>query len=96
MTPNGHTIPVAGVVAFVSLVVWGVRLEGLAQANDERSRDNVEQVQVAAKTSADIKERLIRVEEQAKALAKDADDIKEEQKEQSKKLDEILRKLSQE
>ena len=93
---NGHTIPFAGVVAFITLIAWAVRLESMAQANDERSRENVEQVQVAAKTSADIKERLIRVEEQAKSLAKDADEIKEEQKEQSKKLDEILRKLSQE
>jgi len=96
MIINGNTVPVAGVVAVITLIVWAVRLESIAQANDERSRDNVAQVQVAARTSADIKERLIRVEEQAKALAKDADEIKEEQQEQSKKLDEILEKLSEE
>ena len=94
MQINGYTVPTAYVLGFLTLFAWGLRLEGIAKANDERSRDNVEVAAEAAKQSKDVGDRLIRVEEQTKATAKDVDEIKDVQKEQSKKLDQIIEQLN--
>lgn len=41
MQLNGYTIPAAYIIGLLGVGVWGLLLEGLAQANDERSRVNL-------------------------------------------------------
>ena len=75
MRINGWSIDVKTVIAvaipLVALISWGIRLEGLAHANDERSRNNAEVNQKIVEMS----ERLARIETKLERIEKDVESI---------------------
>ena len=87
---NGTTVPWAFVTSVVVAIFWLSGLSFQVAANGDQIAVHVPS-DTAAKT--EIKERLAKIETRLDGQKEDTDEIKDEQKSQSDKLDRILEKL---
>ena len=87
---NGTTVPYSFVTSAVIGIVWLAGLSFQVNANNDQISTHVP-ADTAAKT--EIKERLAKIETRLDGQKEDTDEIKDEQKSQSDKLDRILEKL---
>jgi predicted nuclease with TOPRIM domain len=84
---NGTTIPWSLVTSAVIAIFWLSGLSFQVAANGESLKTHVPEDQAQ---TAEIRERLAKIEAHQEATKEDVDEIKSEQKDQSDKLDRIL------
>ena len=88
---NGHTLPIKDMVTISVAIFWLASLSFQVSSNAEEIEEQ-----------SDTNERLVRIEEKQQAATEDIKEIKTEQKDQGKKLNEnavtlakILEKVSE-
>ena len=84
---NGNTVPYSAIGGFIVAISWLIGLSYQVGANDSAIEKHVP-ADVAQ--TAEIRERLVKIETNQEANKDAHDDIKDEQREQDKKLDRIL------